>query len=84
MAAEAWLILRAGYKKVKPADLSLVFLIVDLLVWILAIYRPGADQSLLFFLSVVRVSDQAFRAAAIREVRIRERATSSTSPDRTR
>jgi signal transduction histidine kinase/ActR/RegA family two-component response regulator len=56
----SWLILRASYKKVQPIDLSLFFLIVDLLPWLLAIYWTGADKSLLFFLSVVRVSDQAY------------------------
>src|SRR5437667_6233135 len=54
----SWLILSKTYKKIKPVDLSLVFLITDLLFWILAIYRTGADKSLLFFLCVVRVSDQ--------------------------
>jgi len=56
----SWLILRSGYRKVKPLDLSLLFLIVDLLVWVLVIYRTGAEKSLLFFLSIVRVSDQAY------------------------
>ena len=56
----SWLILRGGYRKVKPLDLSLLFLIVDLLVWVLVIYRTGAEKSLLFFLSIVRVSDQAY------------------------
>ena len=54
----SWLILSKTYKKIKPVDLSLVFLITDILFWILAIYRTGADKSLLFFLCVVRVSDQ--------------------------
>jgi signal transduction histidine kinase/ActR/RegA family two-component response regulator len=56
----SWRILRSGYRKVKPLDLSLLFLIVDLLVWVLVIYRTGAEKSLLFFLSIVRVSDQAY------------------------
>jgi signal transduction histidine kinase/ActR/RegA family two-component response regulator len=56
----SWLILRWGYRKVKPLDLSLIFLIVDLFVWVLVIYRTGAEKSLLFFLSIVRVSDQAY------------------------
>ncbi|HLH31719.1 MAG TPA: ATP-binding protein [Terriglobia bacterium] len=56
----SWLILRAGYRKVKPIDLSLLFLMVDLFVWILVVYRTGAEKSLLFFLSVIRVSDQTY------------------------
>jgi signal transduction histidine kinase/ActR/RegA family two-component response regulator len=56
----SWLILRTGYGKVKHVDLSLLFLIVDLFFWILVVYRTGADKSLLFFFSIVRVSDQAY------------------------
>jgi signal transduction histidine kinase/AmiR/NasT family two-component response regulator len=56
----SWLILRTAYKKVKRLDLSLLFLIVDLFFWLFAIYRTGGERSLLFFLSVVRVSDQAY------------------------
>jgi signal transduction histidine kinase/CheY-like chemotaxis protein len=58
--AGSWLILRKGYEKVKTIDLSLLFLIVDLVFWLLAVYRTGADKSLLFFLSVVQVSDQTY------------------------
>src|SRR3990172_3739621 len=56
----SWLALRSWYGRIKGFDLGLFFLITDLLFWILVIYRTGADKSLLFFLSVVRVSDQAF------------------------
>ena len=56
----SWLVLRAAYKKVKAFDLSVLFLIVDLFFLVLAIYRTGADKSLLFFLSVIRVSDQTY------------------------
>jgi signal transduction histidine kinase/ActR/RegA family two-component response regulator len=56
----SWLFLKSTYKRIKPRDLNLTFLIVDLLFWLLAIYQTGADKSLLFFLSVVRVSDQAY------------------------
>ncbi len=58
--AASWLALRRWYGRIKRFDLALFFLIVDLLFWILVIYRTGADKSLLFFLSVVRVSDQAY------------------------
>jgi signal transduction histidine kinase/AmiR/NasT family two-component response regulator len=58
--AGSWLTLRTGYKKARPFDLSLVFLIVDLLVWLLVLYRTGAEKSLLFFFCVLRVSDQTY------------------------
>jgi signal transduction histidine kinase/CheY-like chemotaxis protein len=56
----SWLILRFAYLKTKRIDLALLFLMMDLLLWILVIYRTGAETSLLFFLSIVRVSDQAY------------------------
>jgi signal transduction histidine kinase/ActR/RegA family two-component response regulator len=56
----SWLVLRTAYRRVRSLDLSLTFLIADLFVWLLAIYWTGGDKSLLFFLSVVRVSDQAY------------------------
>ncbi|HVL66555.1 MAG TPA: ATP-binding protein [Vicinamibacterales bacterium] len=39
-------------------DLGVVFLVVDLPVWQLAVYVTGGDQSWLFFLPVFRVVDQ--------------------------
>jgi signal transduction histidine kinase/ActR/RegA family two-component response regulator len=56
----SWLILKNGYTKLKPLDLPLVFLIVDLFFWLLVMYRTGADKSLLFFFCVLRVSDQTY------------------------
>jgi signal transduction histidine kinase/AmiR/NasT family two-component response regulator len=56
----SWGVLRSSYKKVKALDLSLAFQIADLFFWVFAIYRTGADKSLLFFLGVVRVSDQVY------------------------
>jgi signal transduction histidine kinase/ActR/RegA family two-component response regulator len=55
----SWLILRYGYLKTR-IDLALVFLVTDVFLWLLAVYRTGAETSLLFFLSIVRVSDQAY------------------------
>ena len=55
----SWLILRYGYLKTR-LDLALLFLITDVFFWALTIYRTGAETSLLFFLSIVRVSDQAY------------------------
>src|SRR2546426_2582182 len=56
----SWLVLRKGYRKVRPVDFSLVFLVVDLSLWLLVIYRTGGEKSLLFFVGVVLVSHQAF------------------------
>src|SRR5579871_3864370 len=56
----SWLILRRAYRKMNLLDLSLVFLTLDVFTFLLVIYRTGADKSLLFFLSVVRVSDQSY------------------------
>src|SRR5438034_2119470 len=56
----SWFIPRLVYKKARELklDFSQFFLIADLLFWLVVIYRTGADKSLLFFLSLVRVSDQ--------------------------
>src|SRR5436309_15061844 len=56
----SWLVLRKGYRKVRPVDFSLVFLVVDLSLWLLVIYRTGGEKSLLFFVGVVLVSHQAY------------------------
>ena len=56
----SWLILRKGYKKAGPVGLPLLFLILDLFFFLFVIYRTGADKSLLFFLCIVRVADQAY------------------------
>jgi signal transduction histidine kinase/AmiR/NasT family two-component response regulator len=56
----SWLILRKGYKKASTLDLPLMFLILDLFFFLFTIYRTGADKSLLFFLCIVRVADQAY------------------------
>jgi signal transduction histidine kinase/ActR/RegA family two-component response regulator len=55
----SWLILRAGYLKFRKLDLPLFFLTADLIFWLFAVYRTGADKSLLFFVCIIRVSDQA-------------------------
>jgi signal transduction histidine kinase/ActR/RegA family two-component response regulator len=56
----SWLVLRYAYLKTQWLDVPLVFLIGDLFFWVLTVYRTGAETSLLFFLSIVRVSDQAY------------------------
>jgi signal transduction histidine kinase/ActR/RegA family two-component response regulator len=54
----SWQILRYGYLRVRRFDLGLVFLIVDLPFILSVIHRTGANQSVLFFLLILRVSDQ--------------------------
>jgi signal transduction histidine kinase len=59
-----WVILYFFFDKVKKVDLGVLFLTVDIFVWITAIYYSGGDRSLLFILLLVRVADQtntAFR-----------------------
>src|SRR5438093_6774965 len=56
----SWFIPKLIYRTARKRriDFSLCFLIADLLFWLLVIYRTGAEKSLLFFLSLVRVSEQ--------------------------
>jgi signal transduction histidine kinase/CheY-like chemotaxis protein len=56
----SWLILRRWYLKARWLDLAECFLILDLFFWILAMYRTGGEASLLFFVSIVLVSDQTY------------------------
>src|SRR5207247_2048949 len=56
----SWVVLQKAYRKVRPFDLSLVFFVVDLSLWLLVIYRTGGEKSLLFFIGVVLVSHQAY------------------------
>ena len=56
----AWAVLYAGFDALKPrVNLGTVFLAVDVLVFILAIYLTGGDRSWLFFLLFIRTADQA-------------------------
>jgi signal transduction histidine kinase/ActR/RegA family two-component response regulator len=56
----SWQVLRRTYARIKKLDIALFFLVADLLIWLLAVYRTGGDRSLLFFFGIVRVSDQAY------------------------
>jgi hypothetical protein len=58
--AASWRILRFGYGRIHPVDLGMVFLLLDLVMFLWVIYRTGADNSLLFFLMVLRVADQTY------------------------
>ncbi|MEO6260656.1 MAG: ATP-binding protein [Thermoanaerobaculia bacterium] len=55
--ALSWAMLTLFYDRV-PFDLSLVFLLVDLPVWTLAIYYAGAERSWLDYILFMRVADQ--------------------------
>ena len=55
----SWLILYFLYDKLKSINLGLIFLTVDIFIFILAIYSTGGDKSWLFFLLMFRVADQA-------------------------
>ena len=55
-----WAVLYAGFDALKPrVNLGTVFLAVDVLVFIIAIYLTGGDRSWLFFLLFIRTADQA-------------------------
>jgi signal transduction histidine kinase/ActR/RegA family two-component response regulator len=59
-ATSSWLILRHGYIRVRFVDLGVIFLLLDLPLFLWAVYRTGADNSILFFVIVLRVADQAY------------------------
>jgi signal transduction histidine kinase/CheY-like chemotaxis protein len=44
--------------RARPRDLTVTFLVLDLVVWTSAIYASGAEQSWLFFILLLRVADQ--------------------------
>jgi signal transduction histidine kinase/CheY-like chemotaxis protein len=54
----SWLLLRRYYDRA-PFDLGLLFLNLDYVPWLLAIYESGGEKSGLVFLMLVRVADQA-------------------------
>ena len=54
-----WAVLYAFFERVKRVNLGTVFLSLDVVVFVLAIYLTGADKSWLFFLLFIRAADQA-------------------------
>ena len=65
-ALVSWLCLYTLYDKVRPLDLGLAFLIVDVPIWTLVIYATGGERSWLYIVLVLRVIDQthtSFRRA---------------------
>jgi CheY-like chemotaxis protein len=63
----SWLVLYAAFDRLRSiVNLGTVFLAVDVIVWVIAIYLTGADRSWLFFLLLIRTADQvhtSFRRA---------------------
>lgn len=53
----SWLVVRAFHGKVKT-DVSFPFLVIDVIVWTMAIYASGAEKSWLWFVLLMRVADQ--------------------------
>ena len=58
-AGFSWLVLYLFFGKTGRFDLGLFFLIADFFVFALAIYFSGGQRSLLFFIFLIRVADQA-------------------------
>jgi signal transduction histidine kinase/CheY-like chemotaxis protein len=57
-AALAWIVLRVALRHEPPIDLTIATLAGDFLIWTFAIYESGAERSWLFFIPLLRVSDQ--------------------------
>jgi two-component system, sensor histidine kinase and response regulator len=63
----SWFALTLFLRRTPPVDLTLASLVGDFIVWTIAIYLSGAERSWLFFIPLLRVSDQTqttFRRAA--------------------
>ena len=58
-AVGSWLVLYLFYEKSSKIDLGLLFLTADIGMFTLAVYFSGGERSLLFFLLIIRVADQA-------------------------
>lgn len=58
-ALVSWALLLVYYRPTQRVDLGLVFLILDLPIWSLAIYASGSAESWLVLMLIVRTADQA-------------------------
>jgi len=56
--AGSWVILYLYYDRARPFDLGLLFLVLDIPLWVLAIIASGGLKSWLFFILFMRVADQ--------------------------
>ncbi len=57
--AVSWVTLYLFYDRVRRVDLGAVFLALDMVLWTVAIYHAGAENSWLLFFLVIRSADQA-------------------------
>jgi signal transduction histidine kinase/ActR/RegA family two-component response regulator len=55
----SWAVLYAFFDKVKRVHLGTLFLVLDVVLFVVAIYLTGADKSWLIFLLLIRAADQA-------------------------
>jgi signal transduction histidine kinase len=58
-ALVSWLILARFFDKAGRVRLGTLFLSLDVVVWVIAIYLTGGEKSWLFFLLFIRAADQA-------------------------
>jgi signal transduction histidine kinase/CheY-like chemotaxis protein len=59
----SWVALRWAYGKRRKIDYGLVFLVADVIAMLYVVYQTGADRSLLFFVLIMRVSDQGYHGS---------------------
>jgi signal transduction histidine kinase len=55
----SWLALFCLFEKVRRVHLGVFFLAADIVIFVLFIYHTGGEKSLLFFLLMARIADQA-------------------------
>ena len=55
----SWAALSVLFERITLFDLGVFFLVTDLIVWTAAIYASGGEKSLLFFILLLRIADQA-------------------------
>ena len=55
----SWAALYRFFERITLFDLGVFFLVTDLFVWAVAIYASGGEKSLLFFILLLRIADQA-------------------------
>jgi PAS domain S-box-containing protein len=54
----SWLLLSLFYTRIKLFDIGAFFLVLDVVLWTVAIYYSGGERSWLFFILVMRAADQ--------------------------
>ncbi len=56
----SWVVLYLFFERVEKIDLGMLFMTLDIPIFVLAIYFSGGERSLLFLLLCVRVADQLY------------------------